>query len=69
MNLVFLKDTFGKVIISMALLSIVSIVVSCFGYVIIGRIMAWSALIVDIIAIIVVGIRWIYERGEGKQGK
>ena len=60
-------DTFGKVLIFMALLAIVGIPVSCFGYEMIGGIMVWSAVIIDIIAIIVVGIRWLYRRGEGNE--
>ena len=60
-------DTFGKVVILMALLSIVGIVVSCFEYETIGTIMVWSAVTVDINAAIVVGIRWLYRRGEGNE--
>lgn len=50
-------DTFGKVLISMYLLAIVGLVVFCTRYEMIGIIIIWSSVTVDIIALVVVAIR------------
>lgn len=68
MNKIILKkwnnyDTFGKVIISMVFLAIVGMTVFCFGYETVGRTVVWSAVAVDIIAAIVVGIGRLKKEG------